>query len=643
MSSLLVLPAWFAAFLIFRKTLKDWREATLIACVTWGVIIVALTEILSLFQALALIPLCIAWGLISLASLIISIRFWHLRPTLEDVVTRPRGERFAFAALIGGVSLILLATFIVAVVSPPNNWDSMTYHMARVANWVDHRSIRHYPTHIIRQLYLGPWAESAITHLQILTGSDRLANLVQFVAMLGSAAGASLVAKKLGAEHWGQLFAFVYSATIPIGILEASTTQNDYVTAFWFLCFINFALDLILATSQSVWSSSALAGASLGLAGLTKITSLIFAAPFLAWVSYSLMRTRRARAVPVLTLLAATTLSINAGHLIRNTRVFGLPIAPDAEAVTYGNQIHTPAAIASNLIRNIAVHLAVPRIGPTINKCVLAIHSLTGLEVNDPRTTVPGDVFRYTLNLNENSAGNPLHLLIGVFCLAFALWPVRRNHIPNYYAICLITGFVLFCGYLRWQSCASRYHLPLFVAAAPLCGWAFSRPALRRLGYVACLVAIAIGLLYATRNDTRPLLGGDTVLARPRTDLYFASRPTLRQPFIDAADEVAQNKPEIIGLVTGVDDWEYPFRTLVRMRMGSAPKFVHVNVQNESRVCPPEISQSFRFPDEIVVIGSSLALTHPAGYVPTFTSEPIRVFAKRRPPICGPEKGIREP
>ena len=632
MSSLLLLPAWFAAFVLFRKLFTDAREAALASCVTWGVVVFALTESLSLFHALAFLPLLIVWGGISIASLIAVLRSLNVRFTTPELLPDvSRTSRFAYGALITGTFFIFVATFIVALASPPNNWDSMTYHMARVANWIDHRSIRHYPTHIIRQLYLGPWAESAITHLQILTGSDRLANLVQFVAMLGSAFGASLVAKKLGAERWGQLFAFVYCATIPIGILEASTTQNDYVTAFWFLCFINFTLDLLEPESESLWSSSALAGASLGLAILTKITSLIFATPFLAWVSYRLLHSRRAKSIPVFALFAAIALSINAGHFLRNIRTFGSPIAPTAQAANFANQIHSPAAISSNLIRNIAVHLAVPKIGSAINRGVVAVHSLTGLDISDPRLTVPGEVFRYTLNLNENSAGNPFHLLIGAFCVAVALWAVRGNPVPALYTMCLIMGFVLFSGYLRWQSCVSRYHLPLFVAGAPLCGWVFSRPALRRLGYASSIIAILIGLLYATRNDTRPLLGRDTVLAQPRSNLYFASRPTLRQPFLDAADEVARGKPELIGLVTGIDDWEYPFRVLVRMRLGSQPIFEHINVQNESRTCPPETTESFRSPDKIVVIGSPPAFTPPPDYVPTFTSQPIRVFAAHTP------------
>jgi len=60
---LLILPAWFTALLIFRRVFSDWREAALAASVAWGVIVVAMTEGLSLFHGLAYVPLLVSWGL----------------------------------------------------------------------------------------------------------------------------------------------------------------------------------------------------------------------------------------------------------------------------------------------------------------------------------------------------------------------------------------------------------------------------------------------------------------------------------------------------------------------------------------------------------------------------------------------------
>ncbi len=77
----------------------------------------------------------------------------------------------------------------------------MSYHLARVAHWGQNHTVAFYPTHIVRQLYQPPWAEYAMLHLYILAGGDRLANLVQWVAMAVSLVGVSVIARQLGAGH----------------------------------------------------------------------------------------------------------------------------------------------------------------------------------------------------------------------------------------------------------------------------------------------------------------------------------------------------------------------------------------------------------------------------------------------------------
>jgi hypothetical protein len=625
MAAFLVLPAWVGAFFLFRKVFADWREAALAACVAWGVVVVALTEGLSLFHALAFGPLLVAWGLLSCASVVVCVWCWPKGPDLA--LPAFRRKLFLPTLLVGGMSFVLLATLVVALISPPNNWDSMTYHMARVANWVDHQSVRDYPTHILRQLYLGPWAEFAVTNLQILAGGDRFANLVQYVAMLGNVLGVSLVAKKLGAAWQGQLLAAVFCATIPMGVLQASSTQTDQVTALWFLCFLNFLVGLVTATSVNPRGGAVLVGASLGLAALTKMTALVFAAPFLLWAALGLLPKRRIRAVALLATIGAASLAINAGHLLRNELAFGWPLGPRTETATYTNEIHSPAALASNVIRNLAVHLAVPAMDMDIRGQVFRLHALTGFDINDRRTTFLNTTFYYHFALSEDYAGNPLHLLIVVISFAAALWTFRTNRLAAAYTVCLAGAFLLFCGYLKWEPWVSRLHLPLFAAATPVCGLVFSRDGVRRVGHVLAVLLLSVGIFYATENEVRPLVGEQSILRQSRTSLYFMARPERLEPFLNAAGAAANGNPSRIGLLTGVDDWEYPLRVLVRAQKGAAIPFEHVDVQNESRNCAPELTPGGP-PDKIVAIGAFRPESLPQGYRPAFESPIIRVFEK---------------
>ncbi len=97
--------------------------------------------------------------------------------------------------LLAGCALIATLIALIAWIAPPNSYDSMTYHMPRVMHWIQDRSVAYYPTNMLAQLFLTPGGEFFILHFQVLAGSDRLANLVQWFSMVGSAVGVSLIAR----------------------------------------------------------------------------------------------------------------------------------------------------------------------------------------------------------------------------------------------------------------------------------------------------------------------------------------------------------------------------------------------------------------------------------------------------------------
>jgi hypothetical protein len=136
------------------------------------------------------------------------------------------------------ISLLLAVTLFTALLYPPNTWDSMTYHMPRVVHWISLQSVDFYPTQITRQNNQLPLAEYAIMQLQLLSGEDRFANLVQWVSYLCLICLGPLVAKELGLTARQQRISALVVATLPMAILQASSTQNDLVVSvFPFTCF----------------------------------------------------------------------------------------------------------------------------------------------------------------------------------------------------------------------------------------------------------------------------------------------------------------------------------------------------------------------------------------------------------------------
>ena len=216
--------------------------------------------------------------------------------------------------LLGGVLFIVAGVGLIAVVAPPNNWDSMTYHMSRVAHWMQNRSVGHYPTSYVPQLYHPPGAEFAIMHFQIITGGDRFANLIQWLSMVGSAIAVSLIAKQLGANLRGQVFAAVFAATLPMGILQGSSTQNDYAVCFWVVCFVGCGLAGLSAGITGF--NTFKIGASLGLALLTKTTAYIFCLPFIVWFIVAGIKGFRRKMLQPILIIAAVTFCLECRSLL---------------------------------------------------------------------------------------------------------------------------------------------------------------------------------------------------------------------------------------------------------------------------------------------------------------------------------------
>ncbi len=133
--------------------------------------------------------------------------------------------------------LVLLFSLLIGILYPPNNYDSMTYHMGRVAHWIQNKSIAFYPTHIGRQLNYQPFAEWIILHIQILTGGDRLANTVQLFFFAGGIVVITLIIQELGGSRRTQLLGAFLTGMIPMAIAQSNTTQNDVVGAYFVLCF----------------------------------------------------------------------------------------------------------------------------------------------------------------------------------------------------------------------------------------------------------------------------------------------------------------------------------------------------------------------------------------------------------------------
>jgi 4-amino-4-deoxy-L-arabinose transferase-like glycosyltransferase len=468
-----------------------------------------------------------------------------------------------------------------AMLAVPTNYDSMTYHLARVAHWAQNQGVMFYPTNIVRQLYQPPWAEFAMLQFFLLGGGDRLVSLAQWLSMVGSVVGVSVIARELGAGPTGQMLSAFLCATIPMGILQASSTQNDYVAAFWLVCFVH---SLLVLRSRSSLGTVLAAGTSLGLALLTKGTGYIFAAAFV----FGLLLPGSVRAVPLRVkqalVIGLCALALNAPQYARNVELFGTPLGQNAAGEPYINEQFSLSIVCSNAIRNIGLHLGSPwpQMNALLERGMRTLHGGMGIPLDDPRATWPGQHFEIKPpTRSEDLAGNGPHLLLIIASASVLAWrwqPTQRRRVR--YLTCLTLAFLLFCLLLRYQPWHSRLHLPLFVLAAPLGAAVFERLNARVLLVVAAVLA-ALSWVYLTDNESRPLAGPRAVYKVARLAQRVEHTRWLRPEYLGAAAFLRSTGCVHVGLLLGPNDPEYALWDLLpEVRLQG--RFEHVPVSNVS-------------------------------------------------------------
>lgn len=548
------------------------REAFLLAAVAWSVMLILLTESLSALEILSFPCLSVAWIVMTIFA--IGLCVFISVDSRADTQSLDLPKKFVQVfenlkpfdmLLIGLIMVVLICTALSAGMAPPNNWDSLVYHMGRVPHWIENHSIAHYPTQIKTQIYYPPFAEWVILHFQILSGGDRVANFVQWFSMLGCAVAASLVVRLFGFSGRAQLFVVFFTVTIPMGILQASSTQNDAVLSFWLITFVYGGMR---AKNNGTMLDAFMAGGALGVAVLTKALALILAAPFLLWFLIAAIKKHGERIVVPVIVAVLLVVALNVNHWGRNVAVCGHLLGEEEVFGMTRNEAMSPALFASNVVRNIGLHLAtsIKPCNNFVEKTIAGFHGFLGISSVDALNTLGITPLQISVSTHEDTAGNFLQLMLFASAVIIILSQRKKfSGAPVVYLAALFAAFILFNLLLKWQPAGSRLHLPLFVLFGPLVAVALFSLAPRRHWLIYAIVAVLFttSVPYAFRNSTRKLFSSKkTVFQTPRLRQYFAADDTLLPPYQQAVDFVVKSGCRQVGLRIGDNSWEYPFWVL---------------------------------------------------------------------------------
>jgi Dolichyl-phosphate-mannose-protein mannosyltransferase len=492
---------------------------------------------------------------------------------------------------------VLAATFVVALAAAPNNWDSMVYHNARVMEWWDHGSVAPWDTPIDRQVRMPPLASYFKLALLGLTGNDVLFNLVQWAFFAFSILAAAALAARLVPSGRADPWAALLVATIPMAVLQSTSTQNDVVVAGYLLAAAFFFLRAF-ALDGAPLRDLALGGAAVGLGLATKGTVYLLAVPLLgAAVGAALgriaCRRGRERRAWAAGLGAAAALVVlpNVGFWWRNVAALGSPVGFAYEVVRPSAFLalgprKAPALAVSQILRSAVLQLGQLRKvgvrGRVLVAATARVHRGLGVGVDEPAISgpLPFSSAEYSPLYHEDTAPSTATFLVLVGATGVAL---ARRSLPGRHAVLVsfASGWaacLLVALFVRWTPWNARLQLPalvlLAIPAAAVVAECLGRVPRAALAFLLILQALPALLL----NWGRPLLGISrsqenpvwlqevvpdsarrSIFATSRWEDYFRNRPALQAEVEDVMRAVSHRcgPGGVVRLVLDGDAWEY--------------------------------------------------------------------------------------
>lgn len=556
-----------------QETTRETGLAFVLAAILISAGMALVTELLSVLGALTHPWVTLVWATCLLGVVVYGLKQGRMRRGGSLVLESLRALRGLDWVFVSCLGLLMTGLMLVTVRGAVSNFDSLNYHMSRVAHWTQNKSIGFYPTGILTQLVNPIWAEEAILHLRLLVENDQLSGLVQWGSMAGVLLCVSIISGELKAGRVGTRLALAFMASLPMGLMQASTPQNDYVLGFWLAC----VGTLVLISSRRALShlERLCLGMALGLGLLTKGTAYPLVVPFILWLGWLIWERAGVRALVAQgSWIALCAVLLNAGYWLRNMAAFGGPLGPSrwVEQMTAGG--YGLGSLAASLLTNVAMSFATPV--QYVND-VLTQTIRTGLVPIDPR--VSDFVLIWGWN-HEDTAGQPLHWLL-IFLAAAALLRLRRrllNRAVWAYLSATAASFVLLSAVVHFDIYGIRYQLPVMAMAAPMVGLAGEKVLSKcSVNVVACLLLVAAAP-YVLFGRNRPLIAlkaarepfsipclpvlgctmGSILFEPPSTALFSASLD-LRAPYEEMSSVLRAGPCQDVGLRIDSHDPEYVF------------------------------------------------------------------------------------
>ena len=572
MIAILIICFFLLFFNIYTLRNQKFIDSTIITFLVFSAFIALSTETLSVFNLISFNGIKTLW-IISTLFLIFLNKTRKIEYTstsksvFQKILTEFKTNSIIIRVLFILSVLIIFLIFIQGIVYPPNNWDSLAYHLPRIVEWLNHRNLSNYPTHIIRQLYQPSLCEYFILHFNGLTKSDLYSNSVQLFFLIGTIF-TTIGITKLIFQKVNYFILFIIVGTIPHSLLEASSTQNDIVHSFFIATSVFFGLKLI---KDVIFENFIFIGIAVGLALLSKAIAFIFLPVLLVGIGViivnKIIKQKTYKNIYMSGISILIVIVINLPHSYRNYKLSHDFLGTDkTEKTDYLNEQFYPKLIVSTVIKNVCLHFDSFYVRNFGNQIAEKSHLMIGQDINTPGS----NVFDMKYNCNhdwknhEDTQPNFIHFMLFTFSVVLILFGIIKRKSNNLILILLntltIITFVFFCAILTWEPWNTRLHLPLFFLMCPSIYYLIISIGVKQVRNIILAQLIFYGFYVILFNYSRPFITTEETskikISDSRYKKYFANQLHLFQDYLNIYSKTRNTKS--IGLITSKDTWEYP-------------------------------------------------------------------------------------
>lgn len=548
----------WSLFFYFRapSDTRSLRWSLALSCIALGIFNLTLTEVLSALHLLSFVPTLIAWTAASLIPLLI---LWLQRTSIHPSkeMERLKGKFFRLPLwLTFTITITFFLIMVMALVTPPMNFDVQIYHLPRQVFWMMQGSVEPFPATHTHQISMPVLSEFLGLNLLLLSGTDTWHNLVQTLFMAASCGVISLMVRDLDGSSRAQGLAALTALLVPAAFFEASNAKNDIVLSLFVLFPLRASLRLWSGSSKPDIRLLLLTSLSAGLAIASKGTAIVYLLPSAILILAACLKNHAVRSL-LLAILPGLLLVVlpPLPQMVRNESLFHSPAGPNLH---HGNLSHHPSDALNVAIRNIAGQFTCDSEvwNRRLESATRTFLGFLRLNPDDPATTFEGQCFHlpYFAGL-EDIVPAPVQtalLLLLPVSLFFGSLRRRPGFIPQF--VCTFGALFLFCMMFRWQPWQSRLLIPGYFMAMPLIGIMLDllRPAWLPLFVVAAeTMALRPHLIY---TGQRPLLGGASIFRMSREEQMSRMMPGRATDLRQLVQELAKAPPSIIRIDGGATE-----------------------------------------------------------------------------------------